>query len=138
MLRYTLKRLLSLILSLCVASLIIFFVIEIAPGDPATFMLGINAQEDTVAALREELGLNGSKLSRYLSWAGGMLSGDFGTSYTYRTPVAQMVADRLAVSLPLAVYGLLLSVLIGIPAGIYAATRRGKGGGLKPAIRGLE
>ena len=95
MLRYTLKRLLSLILSLCVASLIIFFVIEIAPGDPATFMLGINAQEDTVAALREELGLNGSKLSRYLSWVGGMLSGDFGTSYTYRTPVAQMVADSL-------------------------------------------
>lgn len=128
MLRYALKRFLSLILSLAVASLIIFFVIEIAPGDPATFMLGINAQEDTVAALREELGLNGTKLSRYLSWVGGMLSGDFGTSYTYRTPVAQMVADRLKVSLPLAVFGLLLSVLIGIPAGIYAATRRGKGG----------
>lgn len=128
MLRYALKRFLSLVLSLAVASLIIFFVIEIAPGDPATFMLGINAQEDTVAALREELGLNGTKLSRYLSWVSGMLTGDFGTSYTYRTPVAQMVADRLKVSLPLAVFGLLLSVLIGIPAGIYAATRRGKGG----------
>ena len=128
MLRYALKRFLSLVLSLAVASLIIFFVIEIAPGDPATFMLGINAQEDTVAALREDLGLNGTKLSRYLSWVSGMLTGDFGTSYTYRTPVAQMVADRLKVSLPLAIFGLLLSVLIGIPAGIYAATRRGKGG----------
>ncbi len=128
MVRYALKRLISLVISLAVASLIIFFVIEIAPGDPASFMLGINAQPDTVAALREELGLDTSKVQRYLNWIGGMLSGDFGTSYTYRTPVAQMITDRLSVSLPLAIYGLLLSTLIGIPAGIFAATRRGRAG----------
>ncbi|WP_085307737.1 ABC transporter permease [Planktotalea arctica] len=128
MLRYSLKRLLSLVISLIIASLVIFLVIEVAPGDPASFMLGINAQEDTLDALREELGLNQSKLERYLSWTFGMLQGDFGTSYTYRTPVADMVADRLWVSLPLALYALALSTLIAFPAGIYAASRRGGAG----------
>jgi len=128
MLRYSLKRLLSLILSLAVASLVIFFVIEVAPGDPASFMLGINAQPDTVAALRAELGLDVPKAERYLAWVGGMVTGDFGTSYTYRTPVARMIADRLWVSLPLALYALTLSTLIAFPAGIYAAARRGRPG----------
>ncbi|MBJ6372057.1 ABC transporter permease [Sedimentitalea arenosa] len=128
MLRYTLKRLLSLFLSLAVASLVIFFVIEVAPGDPASFMLGINAQPDTVAALRAELGLDVPKWQRYLDWVGGMLAGDFGTSYTYRTPVADMIGERLWVSLPLALYALTLSTLIAFPAGIYAASRRGKPG----------
>ncbi|WP_050930493.1 ABC transporter permease [Aestuariivita boseongensis] len=128
MLRYALKRLLSLIISLAIASLIIFFVIEVAPGDPAQFMLGLNAQPDTVAALRAELGLDVPKWERYLNWVGGMLTGDFGTSYTYRTPVAEMIADRLWVSLPLALYALTLSTLIAFPAGIYAAARRGRAG----------
>ena len=125
MLRYSLKRLLSLVISLAVASLVIFLVIEVAPGDPASFMLGINAQADTVAALRSELGLDVPKWARYLNWVGGMLGGDFGTSYTYRTPVADMIADRLWVSLPLALYALTISTLIAFPAGIYAAARRG-------------
>lgn len=128
MLRYALKRGFSLIVSLAVASLVIFFVIEIAPGDPASFMLGINAEPDTVAALRAELGLDQGKLQRYLAWVGGMLQGDFGMSYTYRTPVAGMIADRMWVSLPLALYALALSTLIAFPAGIYAAARRGKAG----------
>lgn len=128
MLRYALKRLLSLAISLIVASLVIFAVIEVAPGDPASFMLGINAQPDTVAALRSELGLDVSKAERYLNWIGGMMRGDFGTSYTYRTPVGQMIADRMWVSLPLALYALALSTAIAFPAGIYAAARRGKPG----------
>ena len=128
MLRYTLKRLLSLIISLAIASLVIFAVIEIAPGDPASFMLGINAQEDTLAALRAELGLDVPKWQRYLDWVGGMLVGDFGMSYQYLTPVAEMIAARLWVSLPLALYALALSTLVAFPAGIYAAARRGKAG----------
>ncbi len=128
MLRYALKRAVSLMISLAVASIVIFFVIEVAPGDPASFMLGINAEPDTVAALRAELGLDQSKAQRYLAWVSGMLSGDFGMSYTYRTPVAGMIADRMWVSLPLALYALTLSTLIAFPAGIYAAARRGKAG----------
>ncbi|MEP3847521.1 MAG: ABC transporter permease [Paracoccaceae bacterium] len=128
MLRYTLKRLISLIISLAVASMVIFAVIEIAPGDPASLMLGLNAQEDTLAALRAELGLDQAKSERYVSWVTGMLQGDFGTSYQYRTPVSEMIAARMWVSLPLALYALTLSTLIAFPAGIYAASRRGKTG----------
>ncbi len=125
MLRYSLKRLLSLGLSLLAASAVIFLTIEIVPGDPASYMLGINAQADTVAALREELGLNVSAFERYISWVGGMLTGDFGTSYTYRTPVVDMIGDRIMISLPLAIYALSLSTLIAFPAGILAASKRG-------------
>ncbi len=125
MLRYFLSRLVSLIVSLAIASVIIFMAIEVVPGDPAAFMLGINAQEDTIAALREQLGLNVSGPQRYLNWVLGMLGGDFGTSYTYRTPVSEMIRDRMGVSLPLALYALSLSTLIAFPAGIYAASRRG-------------
>ncbi len=125
MIRYLLSRLLSLGLSLIVASLVIFTVIEVIPGDPAAFMLGLNAAPEAVAALREELGLEGGYLARYLAWAGGLLSGDFGTSYTYRVPVSELVAARLWVSLPLTIYALVLSTLIAIPVGIIAATRRG-------------
>ena len=128
MIRYTLKRLTSLIISLAVASMLIFFVIEVAPGDPASFMLGLNAQPDTVAALRAELGLDVPKFQRYLAWVQGMLTGDFGMSYTYRTPVSQMIADRMWVSLPLALYALTLSTIIAFPAGMYAAARRGRAG----------
>ncbi len=130
MLGYIVKRLVSLAISLIVASVVIFVVVEVAPGDPASFMLGLNAQPDTVAALRAELGLDQSKVERYLSWVGGMLTGDFGTSYTYRTPVAQMIADRMWVSLPLALFALTLSTLIAFPAGIFAAARRGAPGDL--------
>ena len=125
MLRYTLKRLLSLTLSLMVASVVIFVSIEVVPGDPASYMLGINAQEDTVAALREELGLNVPKIQRYLGWIGGLVRGDFGVSYTYRTPVADMIGERMWISLPLALFALTMSTLIAFPAGILAATRRG-------------
>ena len=122
---YLTRRLLSLTISLIVASLVIFAVIEVIPGDPAAYMLGLNARPETVAALRDSLGLNQPLPLRYLSWVGGMLSGDFGTSYTYKTPVAELVADRMVVTLPLAVLALALSTLIALPVGIIAAARRG-------------
>ncbi len=125
MLSYLLTRALSLALSLVIASLVIFALIEVIPGDPASFMLGLNATEDNLAALRAELGLDGSKFQRYLAWIGGMLTGDFGVSYTYRVPVSELVLDRLWVSLPLAIYALTLSTLIALPIGIIAAARRG-------------
>src|SRR5690606_2940727 len=126
MLRYLLGRLVSLALSLVAASLVIFAVIEIVPGDPASYMLGLNASADTVAALRHRLGLNEALPLRYLHWIAGMATGDFGQSYTYKVPVADLVAQRLAVSLPLALYALLMAVLIAFPAGLLAAARRGR------------
>ena len=125
MVRYILSRLLSLIISLFVASLVIFSVIEVIPGDPASFMLGINAREDTLAALRSEMGLDQGLVVRYLDWVSGLLVGDFGNSWTYKTPVSELISDRIWVSLPLAIYVLILSTLIAFPAGILAASRRG-------------
>ena len=125
MLRALGLRALSLILSLLVASVVIFVMLQAVPGDPAAFMLGLNAQPETVAALRADLGLEGPLPARYLDWIGGMLTGDFGQSYTYRVPVAQLVADRIGVSAPLAAYALALTVLIAIPVGLIAAAKRG-------------
>ncbi len=125
MLRYVLSRFLSLTLSLIAASLVIFLVIEVIPGDPAAFMLGLNATPETVAALRAELGLDGGLVERYLAWVGGMVTGDFGTSYTYRVPVSELILDRLWVSLPLAIYALTLSTLLAFPIGLIAAATRG-------------
>jgi peptide/nickel transport system permease protein len=126
MLRYTLSRLVSLVVSLAVASVVIFAVVEIVPGDPASFMLGLNASDETVAALRVQLGLEGGPVERYFRWIGGFVTGDLGTSYTYRVPVAELVAARIGVSLPLAIYALVLSTLIAIPAGLVAAARQGR------------
>ncbi len=126
MARLILSRLVSMGLSLAVASVVIFVMLQAVPGDPAAFMLGLNAAPDTVAALRDELGLEGSFLARYGAWVGGMLTGDFGTSYTYRVPVSDLVAQRIGVSAPLAAYALALTILIAIPAGVLAASRRGQ------------
>ncbi|YBV97189.1 ABC transporter permease [Phyllobacteriaceae bacterium JZ32] len=126
MLPYLLKRLAISLATLAVASIIIFAVLEILPGDPARLMLGIGASEDAVAALREQMGLNQPVMLRYIAWAGHMLSGDFGRSYTYAVPVGSLIAERIAVSLPLAVMALLLSAAIAIPVGLFAANRHGR------------
>ena len=119
------KKLLWAIATLAVASLVIFLALEIVPGDPAEVMLGINATDDAVAALREQLGLNRPPIERYFAWLGGMLTGDFGTSYTFSEPVIGLVAERVVVSLPLALIALALSTVIAIPVGLYAAAKRG-------------
>jgi peptide/nickel transport system permease protein len=101
-------------------------VLEILPGDAARLMLGMNATPDAVEALREQMGLNQPPVWRYLSWIGGMLTLDFGRSYTYSVPVIELVRDRVGVSLPLAILALLLSTAIAIPVGIFSAERRGR------------
>jgi len=123
---YIAKRLLIGLATLVVASIVVFAVLEILPGDPARLMLGMNATEDAVSALRNELGLNQGILFRYVDWVGGMLSLDFGRSYTYSVPVIELIRERAAVSLPLALISLALSTAIAIPVGVFAAARRGK------------
>jgi peptide/nickel transport system permease protein len=122
---YLLKRLAIGALTLVVASIVVFSVLEILPGDPARLMLGLNASEETVQVLREQMGLNQPILLRYLDWAGGLLTLDFGKSYTYSVPVAELVAERVVVSLPLAIMALFLSTAIAIPVGVFSAQRRG-------------
>ena len=126
MLNYVKARILSLAASLLLSSMIIFILLEAVPGDVASFMLGINATEATINALREELGLEKNIVIRYLDWTTGMMSGNFGVSYTYRVPVQELILERLQVSLPLTIYSIFLSVLIAFPAGILAAQFYGK------------
>ncbi|OEO28547.1 peptide ABC transporter [Devosia insulae DS-56] len=121
---FILGRLVSLVLSLIAASIVIFLVLEVVPGDPAQFMLGLNATPEATAALRTALGLDGPLLERYFTWVLGLLHGDFGISYTYKVPVSGLIADRIWISLPLAIYALALSTLIAFPVGILAAVRR--------------
>lgn len=123
---YLLRRLFSLAATLVAASIVIFAVLELVPGDPARLMLGINASQDAVDALRQQMGLDRPAPVRYADWAAGMLSGDLGRSLTYTSPVGELIAERARVSLPLALIALALSTLIAIPVGLYAAARRGQ------------
>ena len=124
MLSFVLKRFGSLVITLLAASMVIFLVMEVLPGDPAAYMLGLDAEPDTVAALRRQLGLDQPVFYRYLTWIAGFFTGDFGVSYTYRVPVAELIFDRLWVSLPLTLMALALSILIAFPTGILAAAKR--------------
>ena len=123
---YLARRLLSLLLTLLAASVVVFVVLQVLPGDPAALMLGTGAREDTLAALRGKLGLDAPAWLRYLRWTGGMLSGEFGVSYTYGVPVAGLIAQRAVVSLPLALLAILVSTALAIPTGVLAAARRGR------------
>ncbi|UXN59765.1 ABC transporter permease [Phyllobacterium zundukense] len=126
MLSYATKRALVATFTLLVASLVVFTMLEIVPGDPARLMLGMNATEDAVHNLQEQMGLNQPLALRYFSWLGGLLTGDLGRSYTYSVPVFDLIVERVAVSLPLAAISLALSTLVALPVGIFAASKRGK------------
>ena len=120
------RRLTALMVTLLVASLLIFLLLEILPGDPAAVILGVGAQEDTLRALRAELGLDLPAPVRYLNWLGEVLQGDLGRSYTYDTPVQELLLNRVELSLPLTLLAILLSTGIAIPLGVFAASRHRK------------
>lgn len=126
MIVYALRRLIGFAVTLLVAALVIFVLLDLLPGDPAQFILGINATPASVAQLRLQMGLDVLAYQRFLGWLGGMLQGDFGMSYTQRAPVAQLIWGRLGVTLPLAVFAMVISMAVGLPLGLLAARRRGK------------
>ena len=119
------KKLLGAIVTLLVAAAIVFMLLDLLPGDTARFILGINATPDSIATLQHQLGLDLPAWSRFLHWLGGMVTGDFGTSYTQKVPVGALIAGRLSVTIPLMLLAMILSTAIGLPVGILAARRRG-------------
>lgn len=123
---FFLRRILLSAVTLLVASMVIFVITNVLPSDPAELILGINAQEDTLRALRKSMGLDQPLYTQYLQWIIGIMGGDFGTSYTYAVPVSELIGERLWISLPLAVLSLFLSTLIAIPVGVIAAARHNK------------
>ena len=126
MILFTLRRLLGFFVTLLVAALVIFWLLDLLPGDPAQFILGINATPESVARLRLQMGLDAPAYERFIAWIWGMLQGDFGVSYTQRAPVSELIWGRLGVTLPLSVFAMVISMLVGLPLGIIAARRRGK------------
>lgn len=126
MIVFALRRFLGFAATLFVAALVVFWLLDLLPGDPAQFILGINATPESVARLRLQMGLEAPAHERFLGWVWGMLGGDFGLSYTQRAPVADLIWGRLGVTLPLAIFAMAISVVVGLPLGILAARRRGK------------
>jgi peptide/nickel transport system permease protein len=123
---FLLTRLLIGLATLLLASIVVFSVMEILPGDPAQLMLGMNATPQALEALRQQMGLDQPLVLRYLDWIAGLLVGDFGRSFTYSSPVIELIGERAVVSLPLALISLTLSTVIAIPVGMFAAARRGR------------
>src|SRR5271163_2302308 len=128
MLLYVLRRLILLLLTLAFASLVVFGVLEVLPGDAAQTMLGASATPEAVAALSHKLGLDQPFATRYLAWIGGALRGDLGQSYAYNSPIGPLILDRLAVSGPLALLSMTIAGAVALSAGVYAAERHGRPG----------
>lgn len=128
MLEFLLRRLFAALITLVAASLVLFAVLEILPGDPALVMLGMEATPQTLAAKRQELGLDRPVMERYLAWVGQMVTFELGQSHAYKTDVSRLILDRLQVTLPLALLAVGLAVCVGLPLGIMAAARHGRAG----------
>jgi peptide/nickel transport system permease protein len=120
------KRLLTLVATLIGASIVVFGVLEILPGNAAQMMMGPDASPDAVAALAAKLGLDQPPLTRYGQWISGMLSGDLGLSYAYSTPVLELVLERLALTVPLALLAMALTTVLALCVGVYAASRHNR------------
>jgi len=124
--KYIIKKIMTLIMTLFLVSIFTFTAFQVIPGDSVTTTLGMDATEEEVQALREELGLDKSIPEQYVNWLGDALRGDFGTSMQNKMqiPVSELIGDRLPVTVWLAAISFLLIVLISLPLGILAAKKK--------------
>ena len=120
---FLLKRLASFFLTLAVASAVIFAVLELLPGNAAQVILGETATPEALAALQAKLGLDRPPLARYGQWVGGLSRGETARSISYGTPTAELIGERLLVTLPLALTAMMLTVGLALSLGLYAASR---------------
>ena len=124
--KFVLRKLLTLIITLFIVSLLAFLAFQVIPGDPTTKMLGTEATPEAREALLEELGFNRPVLVRYWDWLTSFVRGDMGESYSYRMPVSEMLADKLPVTFLLAIMSFLFTVVLSIPLGVLAGSARSK------------
>ena len=125
---FFLRRLLSFVLTLLAASAVVFAVLELLPGNAAQVILGETATAESLAAMEEKLGLNQPAWQRYGVWVGGWLQGKTAVSIAYDTPTAQLMLERLQVTLPLAVMAMGLTVVLALTMGVFAASKQNKAG----------
>ena len=123
---FLLKRLLTLLATLAGASVVVFLVLEILPGNAAQMLMGPDAAPEAVQALAVKLGLDLPPMQRYWQWVSGMLVGELGTSYAYSSPVLELVLERLALTVPLAVMAMALTTVLALVVGVYAASRHNR------------
>ncbi len=122
------KRLITLIATLVATSVVVFLVLEILPGNAAQILMGPDASPDAVQALATKLGIDRPPLVRYWDWVSGLMVGNLGLSYTYSTPVGELVLERLGLTVPLALMAMALTTVLALAAGVYAAARHNKAG----------
>jgi peptide/nickel transport system permease protein len=120
---YLLKRVISLIPILFGISILVFAILHLVPGDPASIMLGTNATPEAVAALRKSMGLDQPLITQYLHWLGGLLQGDFGVSVHTGEPILPQILKRFTITLQLTLFAVLIGWTIAIPFGILSAIR---------------
>jgi len=125
---FLLKRTLTLIGTLIGASVIVFLVLEILPGNAAQMLMGPDASPEAVTALAAKLGLDQPAWTRYWHWIGGLLTGNLGDSYAYGSPVLDLILERLALTVPLAVLAMTLTTVLALIVGVTAAARHNKMG----------
>ncbi|WP_027004291.1 ABC transporter permease [Corynebacterium halotolerans] len=123
MLRVIARLALRFLVSLLLASAVIFLLLRAIPGDPARVALGVTATEEAVAELSAQLGTDRPLITQYLEWVGGLLTGDFGLSLASRQDLTPLIVDRAQVSLILIGVSMVLSLLIAVPMGMWAARR---------------
>jgi peptide/nickel transport system permease protein len=123
--RYVIRRLLLAIPVIVAMSIFVFLMIHLVPGDPVQTMLGFRATPENVATVRAQLGLDQPLLAQYLTWAGGLLHGNFGQDFISHTPVSTLLAQRLPVTIELTLLAMTLAVAVGVPLGVRAAARPG-------------
>ncbi|MBQ7840784.1 MAG: ABC transporter permease [Lachnospiraceae bacterium] len=119
--RYYARRILGFIVTIFLVSVFTFAIFQILPGDPATVILGVDADPAQLEALRASMGMDKPMVERYLDWVAGLFQGDMGTSYKYQQPVAQLIQESFKVTASLAFVSIILTVLIGLPVGIWLA-----------------
>ena len=122
--KYVIKRLLMLIPVILGVSFLVFFIMSMSPGDPARTILGESAPQESVDALREELGLNDPVIVQYVNYMKALLHGDLGESYKSGRPVFGEIVSRFPATLKLAFWGMIFAVVLSIPIGIISATKQ--------------
>jgi peptide/nickel transport system permease protein len=120
------KRLITLIATLVGASVVVFLVLEILPGNAAQILMGPDASPEAVQALAQKLGIDRPPVERYWNWVSGLVVGNLGLSYAYSTPVSELVLERLTLTVPLALIAMAITSVLALVAGIYAAARHNK------------
>lgn len=124
--KYVIKKITGLIIALFIVSVLAFLAFEIIPGDPARTILGTEATEGNVRALREEMGLNRPLPQRYGQWVLDFIAGDMGTSYFYQTSVKEMIGDKIPITIVMTVFSFLFILLLAIPVSILSVRYENK------------